>query len=59
MGFDSAATAGEETPDDWADGRSARYRDVTTADGDLIVYDVDEEDAWIQADRYDSLDACA
>lgn len=29
-----------------------QYDAVTTQEGELLVYDVDEEEAWIQADRY-------
>lgn len=35
-----------------------RYEDVTTYEGDLLVYDVESEDAWIQADCYYSLESC-
>jgi len=27
-----------------------RYADLTTADGEVIVYDLDVETAWIQSD---------
>ena len=35
-----------------------RYEDVTTYEGDLLVYDVESEDAWIQSDCYYSLESC-
>ena len=34
-----------------------RYADVRTGDGELLVYDTDDEDAWIQADVYFDRDA--
>lgn len=30
--------------------RMERYADLTTEDGDVLVYDQDNEDAWIQSD---------
>lgn len=35
---------------------SPRYADVETNDGDLIVYDEDEEEAWIQSSTWTGLD---
>lgn len=32
--------------------RLERFADVGTDDGERIVYDAEEEDAWIQADLY-------
>ena len=32
--------------------------DVTTSEGELLVYDREVEEAWIQADRFRSLEAC-
>lgn len=40
------------------DVRLRRYEDVTTNGGDLLVYDVESEDAWVQADCYYSLESC-
>lgn len=34
-----------------------RYEAVTTREGELLVYDVETEDAWIQADSYCSLES--
>jgi hypothetical protein len=30
----------------------SRYDDIEAADGDLLVYDVENEDAWIQSTVY-------
>lgn len=57
MEHDSAGRRKEASSPGGAAVPCSRYRDVTTHEGELIVYDVDVEDAWIQADRYDSLDA--
>ena len=29
-----------------------RYADIATGSGDLLVYDREEEDAWIQSDTF-------
>lgn len=57
MGTETAAPAGDRPPTSTDDGPLKRFADVTTHEGDLLVYDVDEEDAWIQADLYYSRDA--
>lgn len=57
MGTETAASAGDRPPTAAADAALERYADVTTHEGELLVYDVDEEDAWIQADIYYSRDA--
>ena len=56
MGTETAAPTGDRPPT-VADAALERYADVTTHEGELLVYDVDEEDAWIQADLYYSRDA--
>ena len=35
-----------------------RYEEVTTYEGELLVYDAESEDAWVQADCYYSLESC-
>lgn len=58
MGTEPATRAGSApSPDDEVDPLD-RYADVTTCEGELLVYDVEEEGAWIQADRFRSLEAC-
>lgn len=57
MGTETAAPTGDRPPTDAADAALQRYADITTHEGELLVYDVDEEDAWIQADLYYSRDA--
>ena len=52
MGTETAAPTGDRPPTDATDAALQRYADVTTHEGELLVYDVDEEDAWIQADLY-------
>jgi len=34
-----------------------RYSDVRTAEGEIIIYDEQAEDGWIQSTRWDSADA--
>jgi hypothetical protein len=35
-----------------------RFAAVETDDGEMLVYDTDGEDAWIQSDLYYPRDAC-
>lgn len=57
MGTETAAPTGDRPPTAADAAALQRYADVTTHEGELLVYDVDEEDAWIQADLYYSRDA--
>ena len=57
MGTETAAPSGDRPPVDEDAAPLERYADVTTYDGEMLVYDVDEEEAWIQADVYYSRDA--
>lgn len=52
MGTETAGRSGDR-PSTAADGVPLeQYDAVTTREGELLVYDADEEEAWIQADRY-------
>lgn len=55
MGTETAARTGDR-PSPAEEVPLERYADVTTYEGELLVYDVEEEEAWIQADRYRSLE---
>lgn len=47
---------GEDCTTLGVDARSLdAYGCVTTQDGEVIVFDRDDEDAWIQSDVYDEL----
>ena len=35
-----------------------RFADVSTDDGELLVYDRENEDAWIQSNLYYAREAC-
>ena len=35
-----------------------RFADVVTDDGELLVYDQENEDAWIQSNQYYTRNAC-
>ena len=59
MGTETAAGAGDRPSPAEDDVPLERYADVTTYEGELLVYDVEEEEAWIQADRYHSLEEWA
>jgi hypothetical protein len=55
MGSERASA--DECPSVGVDAPSLeRYEDVVTYEGELLVYDVESEDAWIQADCYYSLE---
>lgn len=56
MGTETTARAGDRPSPAEEDVQLERYADVTTYEGELLVYDVEEEGAWIQADRYRSLE---
>lgn len=36
-----------------------RFADVSTDDGELLVYDCENEDAWLQSNLYYTREACA
>lgn len=36
-----------------------RFADVSTDDDDLLIYDREEVDAWIQSDLYFARESCA
>lgn len=35
-----------------------RYEDIESEDGDLIVYDAEVQDAWIQSDMFYPVSTC-
>lgn len=50
-------------PDDWltvgVDAQHLeRYEDIESEDGDLIVYDAEVQDAWIQSDVFFPVSTC-
>jgi|GEM_PF-2356480 len=42
-----------------SDGEAERYTEIWLDSGELVIYDVDNSDAWVQSESVVALDAMA